>query len=281
MAAEALDAGIANATGTVEMMGVVYGYESAKVTTITVNVKLDVGTGGIDLVEVARNCEDNVRTEKTARPNNKKGTYRRFQHSITLMFDKIAMKVFKNGSLHLTGCPSVAKAHECVAKFMLMMRWDMLCAEEEALVPGMAEATEAMEAMEVTEAAVEVPGVPIIMPDTPMFAELVAETKILTFNTVIKMQPGRNISLARVHELLNKNGNNSASEYNPDVWPNVKARVMMPPTDPLADPVQSVRKVSVIVYHTGNMMISAKTPEEAIRAFSVVANELAKSEAEA
>lgn len=121
-AALMLDTEIARVFDAIEIKGLAIGFTRPKIATMTMTFQLDKTT--VSLNEVEMMCESFVRTNDTPRPNKKKRPYKRFNNSITLVFDKKAMKVFVNGKLHVTGCGSVAEAKAIVDLFLEAMMWD-------------------------------------------------------------------------------------------------------------------------------------------------------------
>ncbi len=95
-----------------------------RITTATVVCHLS-GVERIDLEDVRNNPRLVVRTAKS-----KKKTYRAFSNSVTIIFDRTkAVKVFVNGTLHITGCNEIAQATCHANAFAQAMGWPAARAE--------------------------------------------------------------------------------------------------------------------------------------------------------
>jgi TATA-box binding protein (TBP) (component of TFIID and TFIIIB) len=81
-------------------------------TIVTMTIVYDLGQT-VDLEDVREGCAKFLRTGKS------------FMNCATLSFGKKAMKVFKNGKLHITGCRSNEDARECCETFLDQMAYDV------------------------------------------------------------------------------------------------------------------------------------------------------------
>ena len=154
------------------------------------------------LTTVLENAQLNVRTQKGKQ-------YRPFSNSVTVIFDKTkAMKVFKNGKLHITGCTSVGYAESLVHRFLKSMDWN----------------------------------------DTPIHS-----TKILTLNTILRMQTQQKISLEKMFEYLT-NDATCQVRYTPDIYQGLIIKKQLTGED---------RKISFLFFYTGSVIIcGVRKPEE-------------------
>jgi TATA-box binding protein (TBP) (component of TFIID and TFIIIB) len=95
-------------------------FEVPRVCMITMVFSLNIKNVNLD--EVADNSNLVIRTQK--RHKNSKKKYQSFYNSLTVLFDRTkAIKVFRNGSLHVTGCITVAHAYDIVKRFIKTMDW--------------------------------------------------------------------------------------------------------------------------------------------------------------
>ena len=90
-----------------------------KITTATIVCVLPTACD-INFNDIRNNPLVQVRQSKTRRG---KETYRAFSNSITVLFRTKAIKVFVNGTLHITGCNKMCAAMEHVKELCDAMQW--------------------------------------------------------------------------------------------------------------------------------------------------------------
>lgn len=94
------------------------GFTTPKISTATIVCELNKSFICFDTLQ--KNHALVVRTRKS----KGKRAYRPFSNSITLVFDKTkTIKVFRNGTLHITGCTSVSYAHRLVQRLTEQANW--------------------------------------------------------------------------------------------------------------------------------------------------------------
>jgi TATA-box binding protein (TBP) (component of TFIID and TFIIIB) len=84
----------------------------------TITIVCDINRDVLCLDTIKLHTGLNIRTKKGRKE------YQSFANSITVLFDDTkAIKVFKNGKFHITGCTTVNYAHYLVNKFLSIMNW--------------------------------------------------------------------------------------------------------------------------------------------------------------
>lgn len=104
-----------------EIDGIISGYGAPTMSTISATCRLNKR---IDHDIVRMMCADYVRTKNTPRQKNKKGNWKSFNNAVTVVFNKKAVKVFKNGKIHITGCKTIEEIREVMDLFMTSMMYD-------------------------------------------------------------------------------------------------------------------------------------------------------------
>jgi hypothetical protein len=226
-------------------------FHPPSIVTMTITCKLNVP---FNLDDVKTKCKKYMRPARNGRVP--------FQNSVTLDFNRKAMKVFRNGTLHLTGCESLAAAREYTQVFL-----DTMGLEVEFDGDGDDDDDDGVAPMPVLPMKVLTMNVCVRTDISGSCkgndndndndnATTAANTTITPKPTPIPPLHELQTRFARIPDVLTK--------YHPDIYQGLVLKVKV-----------NMRQVTALIFHTGTIMfMGVQTPEELNNAATVVYTEL-------